>query len=114
MYKCENNLNKNFFRQFKIGNSKIEGKGVLARRNLLKNEKIGVVFYYVLNIFPRITQNLGRWINHSYEPNTHIYYNPKTSLWYLVTNRDIKENEELTANYNDTPWFIKKAEPHYK
>lgn len=40
--------------------------------------------------------NYGKYINHSFEPNTKIELNK------IIALRDIKPHEELTFNYNDS------------
>lgn len=104
-----NNLYKN---NYKLQKSNIDGFGLFANMNIKKNEIIGIAIYFLLGI-PHITQDFGKWINHSYKPNSKLVYSEKTNKYYIVAIKNIKINEEITANYNDTPWFIQKAKSYY-
>ena len=63
---------------------------------------------------PYITSDLGQWLNHSYNPNSIVHYNEKNNKYYIVAIKDINKDEEITINYNSTPWFIEKAKSDYK
>ena len=43
-----------------------------------------------------------------------MYYHKDNNKYYIVALRDIKVNEELTIDYNHTPWFIRKPDLHFK
>ncbi len=53
-----------------------------------------------------VIDKFGKYMNHSFEPNTKIELNN------VIAIRDIKKNEELTFNYNDSevniasPFFV--------
>ena len=99
---------------FKIGPSNIHGKGVLALRHLKKGDSLGeAIIYEWWGIFPipSITKDLGIWINHSYKPNSNLKW--KHSAWHLVTTEPIETGEEVSLNYEDTPWYIEGARPEY-
>ena len=91
--------NKNFV----IGQSLIHGQGVIANRNIRKGDNIGngIEFKYFI---PYVTENLGVWINHSFNPNSTLVWNNRA--WIIVVTRNIFKGEEITLNYENTPWYI--------
>jgi SET domain-containing protein len=97
-----------------IAPSPIHGQGVFATRRIRKDEVIGLPLYVRFYIFPVITEELGRKINHSYKPNAILKKSPDALEWYLVAIMDIAKDEEITMNYQDTPWFIDRPMPWYK
>jgi hypothetical protein len=105
-------VNDKYKNNYYIGPSKIHGNGLMANRNFRKGQIIGVVVYYSFNLFPQITGEFGSWVNHSYNPNSQLYY--RDNRYYLVAIQDIYGNQEIVANYNHTPWFIKKPEHWYR
>ena len=101
---------------FYIGESKIEGKGVLASRDLKQGQSVGVGIQWEFGWIipsPVITDHLGRWINHSYKPNTELRWDWKKWAWIIVTTKSVSRNEELTLDYSDTPPYIEGPLPHY-
>ena len=108
------NINNRYRTNFRIGKSKIHGYGVLTSKNVKKGEILGIAIYFKFYIIPEITTDFGRWINHSYESTSYLFYDKNKRIYYLIASRDLKQNEEITANYNHTPWFIKKPMNHYK
>lgn len=105
-------MNNHYKDNYYIAPSQIHGSGIFAKRFLQKNKVIGIVIYNYLYIFPTVTQEFGSWINHSYRPNSQLC--KRGSYYYLVASRDIYPNQEITADYVNTPWFIRKPESHYK
>jgi len=105
-------MNNKYKDNFKIGKSTIHGNGVFANKHIERKHLIGVAIYFIA-VMPIITDDFGKWINHSYKPNSQLYYNEKKNKYYIVTLKDINKNEEITINYNHTPWFIKKADKHF-
>jgi len=105
-----NRFNKNFI----LKKSNIHGLGIHSNKNIKKNQIIGVTIYYIYYFFPIITTDLGKWLNHSYNPNSFLYYSPENKIYYLIANQYISKDTEITVDYRHTPWFIKKPEPHYK
>ena len=106
-------MNDKYKLNFYIKPSEIHGDGVFANDNFKIKKIIGVLMYFIL-FMPIITDNLGRWVNHSYTPNCIMYYRGENNKYYIVALRNIKVNEELTIDYNSTPWFIRKPESHFK
>ena len=89
---------------YAIKKSKIHGNGIITNKSIKKHKKVGIVLYYKYFFIPYKTDNLGKYLNHSFDNNCRIIY--KDKMYYLLTTKDVKPNEELTINYDDTPWFI--------
>ena len=100
--------------------SNIEGIGLFTKRNRSKGEKL----FVAINADNIITP-IGTKINHcpgkttddgtSVIPNTHLStLDTTTGEWWIIATRDIKANEELTADYTNTPNFIAKPDPDWK
>ena len=106
--------------KYKILKSNIHGMGVFSTEKIKKNEVIDLVMTRNNNI-TNITPYFGSMINHcSKKDNTKLVSKLKNKddnmyegSYYLVTKEDIEPNTELTINYNNTPYFIKKPESHY-
>lgn len=96
---------------FYIKSSRIHGKGVFARIQLPINTNLGPGFVKIRKTgdpdrdYART--KLGKFINHSDYPNLDI----KNIRWkyYIITNRSINEDEELTLDYNTIPWEGRKG-----
>jgi len=88
---------------WQIGDSRISGKGLLARSDIPKGTKIGVV---VTNNAERITY-MGSRINHQSNCNARLVENEAKGC-DLIAIKDIPQGEEITVDYKDTPWYINK------
>jgi SET domain-containing protein len=97
---------------FTIKKSKIHGKGVFSKKKISKGGRVGIGIKFNWIWFPQITDNLGKYINHSYSPNAHLEW--LNNKWYITASKKIPKNTEITLNYNDTPWYITKPESHFK
>jgi hypothetical protein len=96
---------------YTIGNSLIHGKGVISSAFYKQWDVIGVAIVFCKIGFV-ITEDLGKYVNHSYFPNSKLI---RSGLVFnLVAIKDIKSGEEITANYNDSPEFIERAKSFYK
>ena len=86
-----------------IKSSGIDGLGVVTTKEFPANTVLGIVHIANSN-FPHgyIRTALGAFYNHSDNPNCTVLngFWHQISVKYLVTQRDIKENEELTVNYS--------------
>ncbi len=86
-----------------IKDSGIDGLGVVATKIFKANTILGIVHVANKN-FPHgyIRTALGAFYNHSNDPNCIVLdgYWQQMSVKYLMTQRDISENEELTAKYS--------------
>lgn len=91
---------------FYIAKSNIHGVGLFVNKSYKKGEKIMIVIDNDKNI-----TKLARKINHSNNANTII--KKKNDGWYIYALQDIKKDNELTINYNDTPDFIAKPDPNW-
>ena len=121
-----------------IGDSNIHGKGVIAFQNLRKNAVVGLGIGFEYDLFPYVTPEFGAYLNHSYNPTAYLWYfddekicknrrnknklqkksknyfrQRSDSGWYVKTLNSLKAGEEITVNYNDTPWYIEGPKPHY-
>lgn len=95
---------RNNFNNLKIGKSMIHGYGLLANENIKKNTILLTCFLNKRVIF------LGNFVNHSKKyKNTSTIENG--DRYYLIADRDINKNEELFADYDLTPDFIKNSNP---
>lgn len=101
-------------KNYKLAKSNIHGTGLHTNCSIKKHHIIGVAISFKLLFYPHITEDLGRWINHSYKPNSFIFYYPVENIYFLIAYEDLPENTEITMDYRDTPWYIKKPEFHYK
>ena|SRR6185312_1418127 len=97
-------------KKWAIGPSKIHGSGIIANCNIKEHEIVDVGIDYWMGIIPYVTPHFGSWINHCENANTHLIYFGKH---YIVSQKPIKRGEELTVNYNLTPWYIDRAKPWY-
>jgi len=83
-----------------IKESNIEGLGLFATKDIKKNTNLGMM-HYISENSEVIRTPLGGFINHSNKPNCikekeDLIYEERT---YLITNRLIKKDEELTVKY---------------
>jgi hypothetical protein len=76
----------------KVGDSAIQGKGLIASTSIGFGEVIGVARIKYLRT------PLGRYANHSADPNTVLVKMGKDEL-SMVAIRRIAEGEEVTVNY---------------
>lgn len=98
-----------------IKKSNIHGYGIFSNKKLPLNFYIGVGIYHIFfDLIPVISKCPGSMINHSYSPNCKLRFIPKKKEYIIITSKPIKKNEELTLNYNDTPWYIDKPKSWYK
>jgi hypothetical protein len=96
-----------------VASSKIHGQGIHAANYLRPNQIIGLAIQNSFGFLPVVTP-FGKKVNHSYTPNAILRYDKETGTYNLIAKRQIFPGEEITADYNDTPFFIKKPEPHYR
>lgn len=81
---------------YKIGDSKIHGKGLIAVKNLKPDDLIGLS-----HINNEATPEVGRYHNHSDRPNA---VNVKIdNERYLIAESPIKEGDEITVDYRKQP-----------
>ena len=99
-------------KKFYLSNSNIHGKGTFASRTIHRGEKIDVGIDYALNLIPYVTEDFGRYINHSWYPNSHLEY--LEDKYYLVASKEIPEDSEIIMDYRMTPWYILPPNPEWK
>ena len=98
LYNQNNNNNK-----FYIASSTINGLGVFTKYNILKN----TILLEAIDKDKNVTK-LGSKINHCNNPNTELI--KINNKWFLTSIKNIDMDSEITADYNNTPDFIKKAD----
>jgi len=94
--------------------SKIHGYGIFASENIKKNTIISKCFDEIKTRDNKPTAdftNICKFINHSYNPNSKL--KKIKNIYYLLAIKDINMNEEIIANYQDTPSYIKKPESNW-
>jgi SET domain-containing protein len=108
--------NTKYRENYYLAPSKIHGTGTHATKTLHQGEKIGVgiEFDTYLGIMPYVTPNFGRWINHSWTPNAKLDYDYKNQKWNIIASKRISKDNEITINYQDTPWYILKPNQSWK
>ena len=95
---------------YEIKKSKISGKGIFAKINLDKNNNLGIAFKKISNTgnddkdYERT--KLGQYINHSNSNNLDLMQSG--TVFFFVTNREIKKGEELIFDYKKFPWEGKR------
>jgi len=97
------NESKNETKKYYIDDSKIKnaGKGVFAKKDLKKGERIGLLHTINKLYADYDFTELGGMHNHSGKPTCH---NEKVgNKRYLVASKDLKKGEELTTNYRLQP-----------
>ncbi len=109
-------------RKFYLKKSKIEGKGLFAKKEIKKGEVVGEfkgriystkeverkkLHIYLFQIdwekwmYVKTTE---KYINHSCSPNTYIKQKTKIAAF-----KNIKKGDELTIDYDTLEWDYKKA-----
>lgn len=93
-----------------IDSSEIHGLGVICTIPIKRHDIIGVAIVRTPS-GPVITEWLGRFVNHSDEPNAFLF-NIDNHVWELKALRIIKPGEEITADYSDPqgPDFLQQPE----
>ena len=109
--------------KYKIHSSNINGKGAFANKDIKKNEIIDLAVHFngtKNNQNKFIRTEFGKYINHCDNGNTRVIEVNKydglnqTSNLYVQAIKDINQNEEITCNYNNTPFYINNAKQSYK
>ena len=88
--------------KFKIGNSRIEGKGLIAKEIIAKGQIIGKA-YDIIGKTPQgyiigNSHTLGTYHNHSLQPNATPIIKRNDIVFSALY--DIQPEEEITINYN--------------
>lgn len=96
------------FSVWHISQSKIHGNGLYTNIKLYPDDFIDVAVGS-----DRIITFFGSKINHSYTPNTYLK-KLEDGTYGIFALSMIDEYTELTANYVNTPDFIRKPEKWYK
>ena len=94
-------FNYNILNTLKIKKSKIHGLGLHLTKDVDKDK-----FLFTSIKDTRITY-LSRFINHSFNPSCYLLKNKND--YYLYSKYKMKTDDEITINYDDTPYYIKNA-----
>jgi SET domain-containing protein len=85
---------------FTLKKSDIAGNGIFSNKFRYKGEVL----------FKAAGKNkisvIGSKVNHCWNPNSKLVN--ISNSWWLVADKNIEKGEEVTANYNNSPSFIKK------
>ena len=95
-----------------LSDSEIHGIGIYTKEYLKTGQIIDVAIDE-----NGIVTFFGSKINHSWNPNSNLYkLNDKSGkvIYYMVATKDIQPFTEITANYMNTPDFIKKPNFDWK
>lgn len=90
-----------------ISESHIHGTGVFTKTVIDKGRIVDIA----IDRNEKVTF-FGSKVNHSWDPNTSLYKH--NGIYYLVAEKRINPFEEITANYTNTPDFIKKPDFKWK
>ena len=90
------NADNTEIKNFKIGDSKIHGKGVMAGKKMKNGDYINVALYKTKNNIYDTTQ-FGAHLNHSYQPNARTRNEGDFYRTYAIA--DINPNDEITVDY---------------
>ena len=93
--------------QLYINKSNIQGVGVFTSNDI----KSGSHIYNVIDNNRNINF-IGSKVNHSYNPNSILKKNDDDSFSIFAT-KFINKNNEIVADYTNTPDFIKKPDPSW-
>src|ERR1700722_794673 len=83
-----------------IGPSRIEGRGVILTRPVLKDVAVGIAHHWAVGRW-NTTLDLGTFHNHSATPSCRNV--TVGSYRYLVALRDLHPGEEVTVDYRLQP-----------
>ena len=90
-----------------IKKSNIQGVGVFTEENIHSGKVIGIVIESNFTVTP-----FGSKLNHSWSPN--VVLKEHNGKYYAVTLTNIPSGKEITMDYRQTPYFIKKPLSHWK
>ena len=108
-------------KKYNIAKSDIQGEGVFATHDIEKGEFIGVPisdenkfaeFVRTRNDKLDTRSDLAKKLNHQSENNC-IVKSENNNLNMYAQN-DIKKGDEITVNYNNSPWYINKDTTGFK
>ena len=93
--------------KLKIKKSNIQGVGIFSEQEIPAGKVVGIVIESNFTVTP-----FGSKLNHSWNPSGKLVENG--NKYYYVTLKHIPADSELTMDYRDTPYFIKKPNPIWK
>ncbi|MAE81720.1 MAG: hypothetical protein CMB80_03205 [Flammeovirgaceae bacterium] len=94
--------------KYSIKESNIHGFGIFVKQSVYEDEVIGVGIdrVFLFGLIFHIVPGLGTKMNHCSVPTARLV--KKGSKYIVVANQLIDPYEEVTIDYADTPWFIRK------
>ena len=96
-----------------IKKSQIDGLGAFASKSLMVNQPVGVaVARHPVSKRWFITQDFGRYPNHSAKYKNTVLKLLADNQYWLVATRNIHKGEEILANYNEptNPPMIRRVD----
>lgn len=96
----------------KVGRSAIHGNGALVAQPVCRGAYLGVCIAIHWLLFPVITREFGRYINHSSTPSCRLEWAGWRTGWEVVSLRALATNEEITLDYGHLPWYCRGPPPH--
>lgn len=107
-------INKRFFKDLSeskwyLSPSLIEGEGIFAARDIACGEIIDIIVQHGIKI-----TFFGSKINHSWTPCAELLLNSNRGEYDVIAIKNIQKNQEITLDYNNTPFFIQKPDPNWK
>jgi SET domain-containing protein len=93
---------------YSIKKSKIAGIGVVADKNFKKGELIDTAIEKEDLITKADTRtNFGKSLNHQKQCNAN--QKSENNMLNVYAGKDITAGEEVTIDYNKTPWYVRAA-----
>lgn len=93
---------------YELRPSHVHGTGVFAARDLGTGERVGLAIRLRAGLVPQVTQDLGRWLNHSQRPNAVLLWEPHAGGHVVRTSAPVPRGSELLVDYASAPWYIDK------
>lgn len=94
---------------FTVAKSPLHGNGVFAVRTLERGDAVGLAIRLTYGLWPTITDDLGRWVNHSDRPNAVLLWEPAAGGHVIRAAAPIPVGAEVLVDYRDSPWYVDKS-----
>jgi hypothetical protein len=95
---------------FEIRKSEIAGVGVFSTKEYNEGDSLFTVIHASKDVEP----TLGSKVNHCPSSKSNTKVVKIGDEWQLFATKALKSGDELTADYTDTPDFIRGPEPEWK
>ena len=90
-----------------IYKSNIHGLGLFSMKYYKPHD---IILYNCIDNNTQDISELASYVNHSYNPNSILYYDSNINGYHLIALKNINISDEITGNYNYTPSYIKKPD----